>query len=187
MSLNKDKFYQSVRASLFGGSLKQSQVNGMDCILNEWNNKHFTDLRWLAYMLGTTFHETARTMQPIEEWGKGQGLKYGKPDPITGKTYYGRGFVQLTWKANYQKMGDLLGVDLVHQPDLALRADVATEILFEGMLTAKSYRGDFTGRSLEQYFNATTEDWVGARRIINGLDKASQIAAYSKEFHKALI
>lgn len=159
----------------------------MDVILNEWDKQGLKDLRWLAYMLATAFHETARTMQPIEEYGKGRNYKYGKPDPITGHAYYGRGFVQLTWKANYKKMGDLLGLDLVNQPSLALRADVATEILFEGMLTARSYRGDFTGRSLEQYFNTSTEDWYNARKIINGLDKASAIASYGKQFYQALI
>jgi predicted chitinase len=30
--------------------------------------------------------------------------------------YYGRGLVQLTWRNNYKKMGDLLGLDLVHHP-----------------------------------------------------------------------
>lgn len=182
MNLNRQKFYDSVRTSLFGDKLKQSQVNGMDTILSEWEKQSLTDLRWLAYMLGTAFHETGMTMQPIEEWGKGKGLKYGTPDPVTGHTYYGRGFVQLTWKANYKKMGDLLGVNLVNQPDLALRPDIATEILFEGMTN-----GRFTGKSLKQYFNANTEDWNSARRIINGLDRAASIASYAKSFYAALI
>lgn len=182
MSLNREKFYDSVRASLFGNKLKQSQVNGMDAILNEWEKQNLPDLRWLAYMLGTTFHETGMTMQPIEEWGKGKGYKYGIPDPVTKHTYYGRGFVQLTWKANYRTMGERLGVDLVNQPDLALRPDIATEILFDGMIN-----GRFTGKSLKQYFNANTEDWVSARKIINGLDRAATIASYAKSFNTALI
>lgn len=184
--INRKNFYDGVRQSLFGGKLLQSQVAGMEAILREWEARPLTDLRWLAYMLATTYHETARTMQPIEEYGKGKGRSYGKIDPRTGYAYYGRGFVQLTWKTNYKKMGDLLGLDLVKNPKLALREDVATMIMFEGMLTAESFRGDFTGRSLEQYFNSKTDDPVNARRIINGLDKAQMIAGYHHKFLNAL-
>ena len=145
------------------------------------------DLRWLAYMFATVFHETAQTMQPIEEFGRGRGRAYGRPDPVTGQTYYGRGYVQLTWKANYQTMGNLLGHDLVNHPELALRADVAAAIMFEGMTTSLSLRGDFTGKSLEDYFNDRTTDWVNARRIINGTDKASTIAGYAKQFYADLV
>ena len=175
-----------MRQSLFGGKLTVSQVRGMEAILNEWERRDLTDIRWLAYMLATTYHETARTMQPIEEYGKGKGKRYGRIDPKTGHAYYGRGFVQLTWASNYITMGKILGVDLYNNPSLALKEDVATQILFEGMLTAKSFRGDFTGRSLEQYFNATSDDPYNARRIINGLDKAKLIAGYHQKFLVAL-
>ena len=53
------------------------------------------DLRWLAYILATDYHETAYTMQPIEEYGKGAGYDYGEPDPVTGEIYFGTGLVQL--------------------------------------------------------------------------------------------
>src|ERR1700722_20630129 len=87
-------------------------------------------------------------MQPIEEYGKGRGMPYGKPDPTTGQVYYGRGFVQLTWERNYKTMTDLLGVDFVNHPDLALELDNATNIMFIGMI-----KGLFTGKSLGDYFN----------------------------------
>ena len=45
----------------------------MSTILNEWEeNLPNADDRWLAYMLATAFHETARTMQPIREFGAGR-------------------------------------------------------------------------------------------------------------------
>ncbi len=168
------------------GSLSVAQVASIDMIIQKWNNSKLTDKRWLAYILATTYHETAGTMLPVKEYGRGKGRAYGIPDKVTGLVYYGRGFVQLTWKSNYKTMGDLLGVDLVNQPDLALRPDIAAEIMFEGMTTGKSFRGDFTGRHLGQYFNATTEDPVGARRIINGQDKAKLIAEYYSTFIKSL-
>lgn len=184
--MNKTSFYSGIRKSLFGGKLKQEQVYGIESILNEWQRRDLCDKRRLAYMLATTYHETAGTMQPIEEYGKGKGRVYGKPDPITGHTYYGRGFVQLTWKQNYKTMGDLLGIDLVNKPDLALKPDIATQILFEGMLQAKSYKGDFTGKCLEDYFNDKKDDPVNARRIINGTDKANLIAGYHYKFLEVL-
>lgn len=180
--INREFFYSSVRNSLFHGKLKQAQVNGMNAILDEWEKNYSNgDDRFLAYMLATTFHETATTMQPIEEYGRGKGRTYGKPDPISGKVYFGRGFVQLTWKANYEKFAKLLKVDLVSNPELALNLDVSTKILFVGMV-----KGLFTGKKLADYFDGAKEDWVNARRIINGTDKAQLIAGYGRGFYAAV-
>ncbi len=180
--INREHFFSTVRSNLFHGKLKQAQVNGMNAILDEWEKSYANnDDRFLAYMLATTFHETATTMQPIEEYGKGKGHAYGKPDAVTGKAYYGRGYVQLTWKANYEKFAKLLKTDLVNNPELALAADVSTKILFIGMM-----KGLFTGKKLADYFDGAKEDWSNARRIINGIDKAQLIAGYGRSFYSAL-
>jgi putative chitinase len=180
--LNHPFFFTYVRQHLFGGKLTQKQVNGMNAILTEWEKKHARkDDRWLAYMLATTYHETDKTMQPIEEYGKGRGRKYGKPDPVTGKIYYGRGFVQLTWKYNYERMSKVAKDDLVNKPELALRLDYSTQIMFYGMIN-----GSFTGKKLSNYFSADKEDWVNARRIINGTDKARLIADQALKFYAAI-
>ena len=134
--IDRKIFFDSVRIRLFNGRLWQGQVDGMNAILAEWDRRRLGDLRWLAYMLATVYWETAHTMQPIEEFGKGQGYTYGLRDPGTGHAYYGRGFVQLTWKRNYEVMGRLLHVDLVNHPERALDLGIATQILFEGMLRA---------------------------------------------------
>ena len=120
--INRRTFFYDVRVKLFGGRLDQRQVDGMNAILDEWEKRGLTEPRWLAYALATAFWETAHTMWPIEEWGKGQGHPYGMPDPATAQVYYGRGFVQLTWKSNYATMGRLLGIDLVSHPDKSARA-----------------------------------------------------------------
>lgn len=181
--INRNFFFDRVRSYLFDGKLRPAQVQGLTRILDEWEAlKGKKDDRWLAYMLATTHHETDRTMQPIEEYGKGKGRKYGPPPhPVTGKVYYGRGFVQLTWDYNYKAMGSKLGVDLFNKPELALNLDIATRILFRGMAD-----GTFTGKKLSQYFNPSTEDWKNARRIINGLDKAELIAGYGKHYYSAI-
>jgi hypothetical protein len=179
-------FFDGVRAKLFAGRLSQSQVDGMNAILAEWARRQLEGLRWLAYMLATAYWETAHTMWPIEEWGHGAGYTYGLRDPATWQAYYGRGFVQLTWKRNYEVMGRLLKVDLVNHPELALELPIATQILFEGMLRAESGMGDFTGLALEDCFNDTTDDWDRARAIINGRDHYAEIAEIGRQFHSIL-
>lgn len=179
--LNSSFFFEHVRTALFG-RMNQTQVNGLIAILDHWNENYSEkDDRWLAYMLATVHHETDKTMRPIKEYGRGRGKPYGIRDKTTGKVYYGRGFVQLTWKYNYEKMSEVVHADLVRQPELALDLTNATTILFYGMM-----HGSFTGKKLEDYFNPSKEDWINARRIINGLDKANLIAAYGKQYYAAI-
>jgi hypothetical protein len=155
------------------GPISQKEVDGLNALFAEMEGRGWTDRRWWAYVLATAWHETASTMQPLAEYGRGKGRPYGQPDATTGKTYYGRGFVQLTWKENYAKLGALLGIDLVGNPDLALQPEPAAEIMALGM-----EKGLFTGKALGDYFDADTDDPINARRIVNGTDKASLIAGY---------
>ena len=129
----------------------------------------------MAYSLATVFHETAQTIQPIEEWGQGAGRPYGPSG------YWGRGLVQLTWEGNYRTWSKRLGVDLVGHPDLALTWPVALPILIDGMQI-----GSFTGKRLMDFFNRSVDDPVNARRIINGTDKSLLISHYHITFLAAL-
>lgn len=186
------EFYDDIRP-LFGGHLSQNQVGGIEAILKALEDAGITDNRKEAYILATIFHECAKTMQPIAEFGKGAGHDYGKklkmgdgpgrriPYDTPDELYYGRGYVQLTWFENYQNMGKLLHIDLLNNPDLALQPAVAAAILTKGMTN-----GLFTGKSLGDFFNDTHTDWINARKIINGLDHAETIAGYAKVFYKAL-
>lgn len=167
-------FFGSIR-SLFGGHMTADQVDGMGRILAGYEARSAADARWLAYALATVFHETATTMQPIEEFGCG----VGRPYHATG--CWGRGLVQLTWPTNYAIWTKRLGVDLVACPALAMTWAVALPILIDGMAA-----GSFTGRKLGDYFNARTNDPVNARRIINGTDCAAKIAGYHVAFLAAL-
>jgi len=144
-------------------------------------------------MLATAYHETGGTLQPVEEAGRGRGKPYGQKRKLDGsiyslpdKLYYGRGDVQLTWYENYERMGRLLGIPLLEQPELALDAEISARIMIEGMTRGLSHRGDFTGLALEDFFNNVWDDAVQARRVINGLDEASRIAGYYRLFLNAL-
>lgn len=176
--MNRAAFYAAMRPVI--GPLNHPQVDGFEAILDAAEGLK-TPLHHLAYMLATAWHETAFRMQPIEEFGKGRGKQYGKPAGPFGQRYYGRGYVQLTWLSNYEKAQAELGVDLVQSPHLALQPDIAAEIMFTGMA-----EGWFTGKKLSDFINANRVDYRGARKIINGTDRAEKIAGYARSFEHAL-
>jgi len=185
-------FFDAVRAALFGGSLSQAQVDGMNAIGAAWDKWGDGDNRKLAYLLGTAKHETAHTMQPIHErGGKAYFNKYepgtkigkalGNTLPGDGYKFRGRGDVQLTGRANYVKAGKAIGVDLVANPDAALEQGNAARILVVGCM-----QGWFTGKKLGDYFTDATADWTGARRVVNGTDRAQEIGQIAMSFYAAL-
>jgi len=129
----------------------------------------------IAYVLGTVDWETGHTFQPVREafwkneaWRKAH-LRYFP--------YYGRGYVQLTWKANYQVYGKKLNIDLVGNPDLAMLPENARFILIDGFKT-----GAFTGKKLADYINEDGTNFIAARKCINGLDKCHEIAALAEKY-----
>ena len=153
---------------------KKEQKNiSVDLILTECKNQGVTDKRQIAYILATIDWETAHTWKPVKEafwtsesWRK-KHLRY--------YPYFGRGFCQITWKSNYEKFSKLLGTDFVAHPDLVLYPAYSAFIIVYGMK-----HGTFTGKKLDDYFTKGREDFVGARRIINGQDKAHTIASIAK-------
>jgi predicted chitinase len=147
-------------------------------------------------MLATAWHETAKTYQPITEYGnrayfnKYNG-RFGNDKQDDGYRYRGRGYVQLTFKDNYRYASKQLsalkqrypdGVDLVKEPDLALDPKIASDILVMGMR-----EGWFTRKKLSDYINEKTCDYYRARKIINRLDRASKIANAAKKFETLLM
>jgi predicted chitinase len=129
----------------------------------------------IAYVLATTEWETAQTFKPVREafW---ESEEYRRTH-FRYYPYYGRGYVQLTWKGNYQKFSTILGLELVGNPDLAMNPNIALFILVYGFKT-----GTFTGRKMTDYITAHATDFYNARRIINALDKASEIAALAERY-----
>lgn len=145
-----------------------------------------------AYVLATSYHESAHLIRPIYERGARDyfnkyepgtriGAMLGNVNDGDGYLYRGRGYVQLTGRANYAKAGAKLGLDLIRLPDLALVPANAAQILVVGMLD-----GWFTGKSLASYITLSSSDFVNARRIINGTDRADLIAGYAKEYDALL-
>lgn len=173
MPFDHTKYFDAVRESLFHGHLGEDQVTGQDAILTAWETYvDGEDLRWLAYMLATTYHETSQEMMPIEEYGKGSGQSYGIPDPETGQTYYGRGFVQITHRENYSRADAEMHFtgdnSCEWHADNALIPMVAARIMYAGM-TEGWFRSDAQGpQTLKRYFSSSANDPFTAREIING-------------------
>lgn len=199
MSLSDPKaFFDDMRAGILGPVLSATEVDGCNAILAAMEG---APLAWAAYALATAYHETASTMQPIKEMGgpiyftrmydvsgarQALAVKMGNTCVGDGIKYCGRGYVQLTWKSNYRKAGEEIGVDLVAYPDKALEPKNAAKIMRQGM-----EHGWFTGKKFSDYLPAegpaANGKYALARYIINGSDKAMQIAGHAKKFEAALI
>lgn len=178
--------------------IDQDMVDNLNYLFDEFNSlttAESTNPLYIAYMLATTWHETGFTFKPIKEYGSDAYLsKYdtGKLAKILGNTpeadgdgqlYAGRGYVQITGKSNYHKFSSIVGHDLVSEPNKALWPRVAARILVEG-----SIRGLFTGRGLKHFIRrGTVNEFIEARRVINGTDKANSIATYAVKFLSCLV
>ena len=183
--VQRQYLFDCVRRDLFHGSLNQAQVDGINVFLDwyDYDNPpipdryHIGDRRF-AYVLATSFHETGATMQPVTEYGS---QKYLKSKPYY--PWHGRGHIQLTWEENYARQDEKLGLGgaLMKNPDLALDRDISLKVILGGMVD-----GDFTGKKLSDFFTDQRTDWYEARTIVNGHDRASDIANYAVLFCNAL-
>lgn len=209
--MDRAVFYDDVRNDLFNGKLSQGQVDGMEAILNFWEDPpvqptgdfeihwNIRSIGWLAYMLATTYHETAFTMQPISEFGDTERFSrlyedradLGNNHPGDGAKFHGRGYVQLTGRRNYTAMTSIVREfypsvpDFTDDPEATKDPRYAAIIMFYGM-----FLGIFTGKALKNYIGDPDKgqfvDYFNARRVINGLDRARKIEGYAKEFEQAL-
>lgn len=201
MPINRTFFFEQLDTTLYKGGLRQSQVDGHNSVLDAWEaTMAASDDRWLAYMLGTAYHETAFTLQPVREtlastdeqaaarlesaWQKGKlpwvKVPYWRKD-ANGKYWFGRGLVQLTFESNYAKLGTVIHEDLVTNPDSALDMPIAIKVMFAGMT-----QGSFTGKKLADYFHDNVQDWTSARQIINGTESAALVADNARAYYAAL-
>jgi putative chitinase len=196
--MNLKPFFDNIRSSLFSGKMSQGIVDTINAILTACTKYGITDQRQIAYILATAKHEAYHPQwnpdwHPVREGftmtnagaikavtslfnAKKISKNYALP-LANGFSYYGRGLVQITHSGNYQALGKRLGIDLYANPDLALRLDIAADILVLGMK-----EGIFTGVKLSTYFTPSKTDPLNARRIINGIDQQVRIAAMYDKF-----
>lgn len=122
-----------------------------------------TDRASIIAVLATVATEVS-SFEPIHEFGTPERFTrlyegrrdLGNTEPGDGVRYHGRGFIQLTGRANYRSYGQKLNVPLEDQPDLALDAAVAARVLARYFkdrgIAAEARRGD----------------WKEVRRKVNG-------------------
>lgn len=192
--MDKARFFASIRRDLFPKGLQPQQVERAEmlldaCVAAAW------PLPWTAYALATAHHETAQWLHMKELGGSAyftrmydisgarpaKAKELGNVEVGDGAKFAGRGYVQLTGRTNYAKAGKALGLDLIANPELVETPEIAARVLRWGMAT-----GAYTGKKNADYLDASPPDYAGARRIINGTDKASLIAGYAKSFATAL-
>ena len=195
MQVDHTRFFNAYRSAY--GRLSQATVNGLELLgRNMVEDAELKSVQWAAYMLATVKHECANRWMPITEYGRRDyfdkyetgtrlGRRLGNTEPGDGYRFRGRGYVQITGRANYARMTQALALgddeDLVRDPDQALRPVIAYRIMSLGMR-----KGLFTGRKLADYINDAGCDYKEARRIINGQDQAELIAGYAETLEAIL-
>lgn len=199
--MKPEVFWGVIRENLFRGKMTQGVEDTIDTIVDTYLAQGQYNPHHLAYILATAYHESYhRKLNPdwnpvregfaktnegaikavtkLYEQGK---ISHNYAIPHTnGYSYYGRGYVQITWPENYRKMGKRLDISLYENPDLALDRSVAAKLLVVGMI-----EGTYTGRKLDDY-GVQNFDAYNARRIINGLDNAELIKGYYEIFNLAI-
>lgn len=190
--VNEAQFFNAYMR-VFRAVVRQGDYENLVILLDFLQRDHrAADIRHQAYMLATVRAECGRDWAPKEEIGEPEyfvkyaagtkiGKRLGNKDPGDETKYKGRGYVQLTGRGNYRKMSAVIGLDLLTNPSLAKEASIAYHIMSIGMTD-----GLFTGKKLADYINAEKRDYVQARRIINGLDRAEEIAADAARFQLVL-
>lgn len=175
MRFNRKSFFAGYRE--LWGSLSQSQVDGLEFLLGAIEqDPKWESVQQISYFLATIQHETARTFQPIKEVRERKDSpRRASQDRYWLTDFYGRGYVQITWKKNYERFG------IGGAPDKALEPETAYRIAANGMR-----EGLFTSLSLDDFINDDKTDYVNARKVINGLDKANEIAKNAKHFEAIL-
>lgn len=204
MKMNRAIFFNQVRSSVFGGRLSTKQVDGMNRIIDYWEDRYpQIDADRFSYILSTVKGETGN-MQPIKEKGgrryftrmydiKGKrpykARELGNIHPGDGAKFPGMGLIQNTGRRNARRASELIhevlgkSVDFESQPKLLMEWEYALPLMFEGFI-----RGVWTGKKLDDYFNDGDgdDDLINARRIVNGRDKARAFAAWAKSFRSAI-
>jgi hypothetical protein len=185
---------------------RNEQIKGLKQLLAFLQNDPRLDLskdqhiRWAAYILATTYHETWFTWNSIQEnynppspWHYFEN-KYGgrgdlDNDPYglgDGFRYRGRGYVQLTGKYNYDRFGKAFGMNFVDSGDTnqILGPTVAYTIMSYGMRRGLYRDYNESEKGMEYYISdgkglteeQKRQEYINARSIVNPDDKAEEIA-----------
>ena len=134
--------------------------------------------------VATVVTEVGPNFRPIREYGRRPYFSHmydgrrdlGNTRPGDGARYYGRGYIQLTGRANYRAYGKRLGVDLEKRPGMALRTDVGARVLAdyfkEHGVADSARRGQW--RDVRRKVNGGLNGWTRYKRVVSSLERASK-------------
>lgn len=201
-------FFNSVRDSLFNGSLKQDQVDGLNDILKASDG---LTLEYRAYILATAYHETGLAMKPnVENLNYTSAARIravwpGRFPTVASAQSYVRNPSALANKVYNGRMGNregsndgwtyrgrgqvhITGRDNYRKAaaltgvDLVGNPDLAIDREVSAkILVAGMSGGWFTGKKLSDY-----SSYADMRSVVNGTDAAEKIAGYALKFEGAL-
>lgn len=178
--LNKPLFFDLARGQVFPGRITHHQLELLEPLLAELERWTSISDEAGAYILATADHETAH-FSTLEEIASGDAYEgrvdLGNAKKGDGRRFKGRGYVQITGRANYAGMSLPVGRDLVADPTAASKPEIAALIICFGMMD-----GSFTGLSLPTFVNASKVDYINARKVVNALDRAEEIAARADRY-----
>lgn len=165
------KISVAIAATMCQGTPRDNIANNLPLICAALAKKNLSYRAMLLMAIATVYVETGK-FKPIDEGisrfnttASGPAFdKYddrhdlgnqGRPD---GESYKGRGYIQLTGRANYRDIGHRITVDLEDNPYLANDPEIAAAILAE-----------FLKRSEAKIRSALLDgDLKLARRLVNG-------------------
>lgn len=156
-----ERFSADRVSQLYAGSAAPNVQQYLPHILGALKEQGIDDPQMALYALATIKVETG-SFKPISEYSGGyayEGRKdLGNTQPGDGHRFMGRGFIQLTGRANYESYGRQLGVDLVNNPELANDPQIAARVL---ALYLKNHEGRIRSA-------LAAGDMAAARRVVNG-------------------
>lgn len=190
--MNKAKFFEEIKKSLFGGKLTKEQVSGLEAIIDEWDRQGGGQREQLAYVLATPYHEVGVAYKPVREnlnytsaaqirkvWPKrfatdAEAAPFVRnPKGLAIKVYGGRlgnasAPVDDGWIFRgggwEQRTGrvNFERIGIADNPDKILEPSFAAKSIVTGMRS-----GEYTGKKLSDFINSAKTDYVMARTIIN--------------------
>jgi hypothetical protein len=165
------------------GKLNRSQKSGLSFLIKKINDDTFDMLEHVAYFLASIYWESARTFQPISEIraGRNQTKLREIQDKYWDTGYFGRGYIQITWEANYKKFGIEKTPEKALQPETAYI--IASRGMREGLFSRDENKKPYT---LSRFIRPGKIDYRGARHIVNGTDKAVAIQGIAIGIERAL-
>lgn len=179
-NVDRKVFFDGLRHMVRGRTLNQGQVDKAGLLLDNLAVQPGVTRPQAAYIMASAFHETDQ-FQTLVEYADGSAYEgrrdLGNVHPGDGRKFKGRGYVQITGRRNYELMAAILGEPLDLDPTLAAKPENAAEIAILGMID-----GHFTGKSLPDFINDKGTDFIGARAVVNGSDRAMLIAGYASSF-----